>query len=102
MMWDNMRFLQFGVYNKEGQAIKHVDHSSCHRPGTFKSIALGVYLRLGRLTSKTTENEEKQLDKIYPEHAEALLAAELDPVEFLTLDKIWEREALSKIHTKQK
>eukprot|EP00957_Ditylum_brightwellii_P211370 15366100-Ditylum_brightwellii.AAC.1 len=48
------------------------------------------------------ENGEKQLDKIYLEHAEALLAAELEPVEFLTLDKIWEKEALSKIHMKQK
>eukprot|EP00957_Ditylum_brightwellii_P050383 3820520-Ditylum_brightwellii.AAC.1 len=59
MMWDNMGFLRFGVYDKEGQAIKYVDHSSCHRPCTFKSIALGVYLQIGRLTSKTTENGKK-------------------------------------------
>eukprot|EP00957_Ditylum_brightwellii_P211371 15366100-Ditylum_brightwellii.AAC.2 len=44
MMWDNMGFLQFGVYHKEGQAIKCVDCSSCHRPCTFKSIASRVYL----------------------------------------------------------
>eukprot|EP00957_Ditylum_brightwellii_P199741 15226635-Ditylum_brightwellii.AAC.1 len=94
IMWDNMGFLQFRVYHKEGQAIKNVDCSSCHRPRTFKSIAPGVYLQLGRLTSKTMENEKKRLDKIYPEHAEALLAAELEPVDFPTLDKIWEREAL--------
>eukprot|EP00957_Ditylum_brightwellii_P154416 11750560-Ditylum_brightwellii.AAC.1 len=73
MMWGNMEFLQFGVYHKEGQAIKYVDHSSCHRPCTFKYITSGIYLQLGRLTSKTTENGKKQLDKIYPEHAEALL-----------------------------
>eukprot|EP00957_Ditylum_brightwellii_P092966 7078808-Ditylum_brightwellii.AAC.1 len=97
-----MGFLQFGVYHKEGQAIKYVDCSSYHRPCTFKSIASGVYLYLGRLTSKMVENGEKQLDKIYPEHAEALLAAELEPVEFLTLDKIWEKEALSKLCAKQK
>ena len=42
------------------------------------------------------------MDEIYLEHAEALLVAELEPVQFLTLDKIWEREVLSKIHTKQK
>eukprot|EP00957_Ditylum_brightwellii_P047357 3597731-Ditylum_brightwellii.AAC.1 len=97
-----MGFLQFGVYHKEGQAIKYVDCGSCHRPCTFKSITSGVYLRLVRLTSKTVENGEKQLDKIYPEHANALLAAELGPVEFPTLDKIWEKEALSKLHAKQK
>eukprot|EP00957_Ditylum_brightwellii_P050384 3820520-Ditylum_brightwellii.AAC.2 len=39
---------------------------------------------------------------MYPEHVEALLADELEPVEFLTLDKIWERETLSKIRIKQK
>eukprot|EP00957_Ditylum_brightwellii_P010106 763677-Ditylum_brightwellii.AAC.1 len=102
MMWDDMGFLQFEVYHKEGQAINDVDCSSCHRPCTFKSIVLGVYLRLGRLTSKTAENGKKQLDNTYPEHAEALLAAELEPVEFPTLDKIWEIEALSKICTKRK
>eukprot|EP00957_Ditylum_brightwellii_P099063 7545182-Ditylum_brightwellii.AAC.1 len=48
------------------------------------------------------ENGEKQLDKIYPEHAEALLATELEPVEFLTLNKIWEKEALSEICMKRK
>eukprot|EP00957_Ditylum_brightwellii_P185873 14151326-Ditylum_brightwellii.AAC.1 len=79
MMWGNMEFLRFGVYHKEGQAIKYVDCSSCHRPCTFKSKASGVYLQLDRLTPKTTENGKKQLDKIYPKHAEALLAAELGP-----------------------
>eukprot|EP00957_Ditylum_brightwellii_P077991 5928160-Ditylum_brightwellii.AAC.1 len=75
MMWDDMVFLQFGVYHKEGQAIKYVDCSSCPRPCTFKCISSRVYLRLGRLTSTMTENGKKYLDKIYPEHAEALLAA---------------------------
>eukprot|EP00957_Ditylum_brightwellii_P092132 7014689-Ditylum_brightwellii.AAC.2 len=69
---------------------------------TFKSITPGVYLRLGRLTSKMVGNGEKQWDKIYTEHAEALLVAELELVEFLTSDKIWEKEALSKLHIKQK
>eukprot|EP00957_Ditylum_brightwellii_P094318 7181169-Ditylum_brightwellii.AAC.1 len=44
MMWDDMGFLCFEVYHKEGQAINYVDYSSCHRPCSFKPIALGVYL----------------------------------------------------------
>eukprot|EP00957_Ditylum_brightwellii_P057686 4374057-Ditylum_brightwellii.AAC.1 len=76
MMWDDQGFLCFGVYHKEGQAIK--------------------------LTLKTVENGEKQLDAIYPEHVEALLAADLEAIEFPTLDKIWEKEALSRICTKKK
>eukprot|EP00957_Ditylum_brightwellii_P191950 14611775-Ditylum_brightwellii.AAC.1 len=46
MMWDNMGFLWYGVYHKEGQAIKYVDHSSCHRPCTLESIVSRVYLQL--------------------------------------------------------
>eukprot|EP00957_Ditylum_brightwellii_P179747 13692892-Ditylum_brightwellii.AAC.1 len=53
MMWDTQGFLRFGVYHKEGQAIKYVDCSSCHRPYTFNSIAPRVYLCLDRLTLKT-------------------------------------------------
>eukprot|EP00957_Ditylum_brightwellii_P034146 2588139-Ditylum_brightwellii.AAC.1 len=44
MIWDHQGFLRFGVYHKEGQAIKYVGCSSCHRPCTFKSIMSGVYL----------------------------------------------------------
>eukprot|EP00957_Ditylum_brightwellii_P000755 59692-Ditylum_brightwellii.AAC.1 len=47
VMWDEIGFLSFRVFYKEGQAIKYVDCS------TFKAISSGVYLRLGRLTSKT-------------------------------------------------
>eukprot|EP00957_Ditylum_brightwellii_P164781 12546355-Ditylum_brightwellii.AAC.1 len=73
--WMKRGFLCFGVYHKEGQAIK--------------------------LTSKTVENGQKLLDKIYSKYIEALLAADLEPIEFLTLDKIWEKEALSKICMRQ-
>jgi hypothetical protein len=34
------------------------------------------------------------LDEIYPEHAEALLLAELEPVECLTLDKFGKEKHL--------
>eukprot|EP00957_Ditylum_brightwellii_P115331 8794950-Ditylum_brightwellii.AAC.1 len=50
MRWDDQGVLCFGVYHKEGQAIKYVDCSSCNRPCAFKSITSGVYLVLGRLT----------------------------------------------------
>eukprot|EP00957_Ditylum_brightwellii_P058927 4469039-Ditylum_brightwellii.AAC.1 len=45
---------------------------------------------------------EKTIGKIFSEYAEALLAADLEPVDFLTLDKIWEKETLSRIRTKKK
>eukprot|EP00957_Ditylum_brightwellii_P007022 531181-Ditylum_brightwellii.AAC.1 len=54
MMWDDQGFLQFGVYHKEGKAIKYGDHT------------------------------------------------DLEPVDFPTLDKNWEKEVLSRIHMKKK
>eukprot|EP00957_Ditylum_brightwellii_P212157 15367027-Ditylum_brightwellii.AAC.1 len=102
MMWDDQGFLHFKVYHKEGQATKYVDHSSCHRPCTFKFIASGVYLQLGMLTPKMVENGEKQLDEIYPEHVEVLLAADLEPIKYPTLDTIWKKEVLSRRGTKKK
>eukprot|EP00957_Ditylum_brightwellii_P142527 10859022-Ditylum_brightwellii.AAC.1 len=70
--------LRFNVFNKKKQAIKYVEK--------------GVYTRLGRLTWKTPENAKVQIDKLYPLHVEALLTANLEPVEFPTVGKIWKRE----------
>eukprot|EP00957_Ditylum_brightwellii_P111272 8484713-Ditylum_brightwellii.AAC.1 len=58
MVWDAQGFLRFGVYHKEGQAIKYVDCSSSHRLCIFKSIVSGVYLKLGRLTLKQLKMEK--------------------------------------------
>eukprot|EP00957_Ditylum_brightwellii_P149728 11402414-Ditylum_brightwellii.AAC.1 len=96
MMWDDKGLLCFRLFHKKGHAIKHIDPGSSHQPCMFESITSGVHLCLGRLTSKTGNNEKEQLERIYLEHAEALLAADLEPVEFPTMGQNWEKEALSK------
>eukprot|EP00957_Ditylum_brightwellii_P060061 4560435-Ditylum_brightwellii.AAC.1 len=85
MSWMDDGQLRFNLFNKKKQAIKYVERGSTHQPCTFKSITLGVYTRLGRLTSKTPENAKLRINKLYPLYAEALLTADLEPVEFPTL-----------------
>eukprot|EP00957_Ditylum_brightwellii_P039237 2968684-Ditylum_brightwellii.AAC.1 len=96
MSWTDDGQLRFNVFNKKEQGIKYVEKGSTHRPCTFKSITLGVYTRLGRLTSKSPENAKLQINKLYLLHMEALLTADLEPVEFLSLGKIWKKEDLMK------
>eukprot|EP00957_Ditylum_brightwellii_P000723 56848-Ditylum_brightwellii.AAC.1 len=104
MSWTEDGQLRFNIFNKKKQAIKYVEKGSTHHPCPFKSITLGVYARLERLTSKTPENAKLQIDKLYPLHAEALLTADLEPVEFPTMEKIWkkEKETKEKLSNKMK
>eukprot|EP00957_Ditylum_brightwellii_P053199 4033961-Ditylum_brightwellii.AAC.1 len=96
MSWTEDGQLRFNVFNKKKQAIKYVEKGSTHRTCTFKSITLGVYTRLGRLTSKTPENANLQINKLYPLHLEALLTANLELVEFPTMGKFWKKEKETK------
>eukprot|EP00957_Ditylum_brightwellii_P151596 11544732-Ditylum_brightwellii.AAC.1 len=54
-----------------------MDQQSTHKPTTFKSIATGVYTRLSRLTFYSDSMARKSIDKLYPDHAAALKAADL-------------------------
>eukprot|EP00957_Ditylum_brightwellii_P153128 11655558-Ditylum_brightwellii.AAC.2 len=82
MSWTDNGQLRFNVFNKKKQAISYVEK--------------GVYTRLGRLTSKPLENAKLQINKLYPLHAEALLTANLELVEFPSMGKIWNREKETK------
>eukprot|EP00957_Ditylum_brightwellii_P021624 1630735-Ditylum_brightwellii.AAC.1 len=88
MKWESNKHL-FRVYRKEDQQLKYVDQQSAYRPMTFKSIATGVYTRLSRLTSYSDSTAEKSIDKLYPDHAVALKAADLVRDEFPKLREIW-------------
>eukprot|EP00957_Ditylum_brightwellii_P207224 15352042-Ditylum_brightwellii.AAC.1 len=82
MSWTEDGQLRFNVFNKKKQATKYVEK--------------GAYTRLGRLTSKTPENAKLQIDELYPLHAEALLTADLEPVEFPTMGEIRKKEKQTK------
>eukprot|EP00957_Ditylum_brightwellii_P199772 15228832-Ditylum_brightwellii.AAC.1 len=92
MKWESNQLL-FRMYREEDQELKYVDQQSTHRPINFKSIATGVYTRLSRLTSYSESTAEKSIDEIYPEHAEALNAANLMKDKFPTFGEIWKNQA---------
>eukprot|EP00957_Ditylum_brightwellii_P149795 11407789-Ditylum_brightwellii.AAC.1 len=79
MFWDNDGNLAFGVYRKEGQALKYVGRQSLHREMVFKSIGKEAFTRLIRLTSITEKNKSMTIDELYLEHVGALRKAGLIP-----------------------
>ena len=50
---------------------------SYHTNSTFQAIPSGVYQRLEKLTSKTDETRSLSIHQVYPDHAAALLQANL-------------------------
>eukprot|EP00957_Ditylum_brightwellii_P045594 3457792-Ditylum_brightwellii.AAC.1 len=82
--------------------MKYVDKGSTHHPCAFKSITSGVYTQVGCLTSKIPENANLRVDELYPQHAEALLTANLEPVEFPKLSKICKKEEEAKAKLNEK
>ena len=70
---------EFGtrIYFKEGYKIKHVGANSVHTDSCKKAIIKSQCIRTAELTSKTPENENSSLSKLYPEVDKALRKAGL-------------------------
>eukprot|EP00957_Ditylum_brightwellii_P054514 4130249-Ditylum_brightwellii.AAC.1 len=79
MLWNDDGNLAFGVYRKEGQAVKYIDSQSLRRETVFKLIGKGVFTWLIRLTSITEKDKSMTIDKLYLEHIGALQKASLTP-----------------------
>eukprot|EP00957_Ditylum_brightwellii_P174600 13294011-Ditylum_brightwellii.AAC.1 len=54
---------------------------------------MGVYTRLSRLTSHSDSTAGKLIDKLYPDHAIALNAANLMKDKLPTFEEIWKNQA---------
>ena len=85
MSWSPEGDLQFGVFRKKGQLLKYVRKESTHTPGTLRAIPSGVLKRLARLTSRNPFIHSESVDKIYPNHANALRKAGLKNPDFPTM-----------------
>ena len=77
MGWTPSNFLNFSVYRKENQVLKYLEKGSCHTKSTFQAIPSGVFKRLAKLTSKTAKTRSLSIHQVYPDHAAALLKANL-------------------------
>ena len=70
---------EFGtrVYFKEGYKIKYVGADSVHPKSCKKAIIKSQCIRTAELTTRTAQNENSSLSKLYPEVDKALREAGL-------------------------
>ena len=88
MSWSPEGGLQFGVFRKKGQKLKYFGKEGTHTPGTLRAIPSGVLNRLAKLTSRNPSMNSEGVDKIYPDHTNALRKAGLTPPNFSTMGDI--------------
>ena len=82
MRWTPEGKLDFSVFIKAGQKLKYVRKESNHTPGTLSTIPSGVLNRLAKLTSLKPSLHYEGVDKVYPDHANALRKAGLATPDF--------------------
>ena len=79
MSWSPEGEHQFGVFSKTGQRLKYVGQKSTHKPGTLRAIPSGVLNRLTKIKLRNPSIHAEAVDKIYPDHTNALRKAVLAP-----------------------
>ena len=60
--------------------------------GTLRTFPSGFLNHLAKTTSRRTSFHSEELDKICPDHANALRKAELVPPIFLTIGELWKNK----------
>ena len=71
--------LQFVFSSKKGQQLKYVGQESTHTPITLRAIPSGVLNCLAKFTSPNFSIYAEAVDKIHPDHANALHKSGLAP-----------------------
>ena len=89
MSWSPEGGLKFVVFREKGQQLKYVVNESTHTPGTLRVIPSGVLNRLAKLTSRKPSIHSEVVDKIYPDHTNALCKAGLEPPNFPTMGDLF-------------
>ena len=83
--WTPEGELNFSVFRKAGQQLKYVGKESTHTPGNLRAIPSGFLNRLAKLTSRKPSLNYEGVDKVHPDHTNALLKAVLAPPDFPTM-----------------
>ena len=89
IQWTPKGELNFSVFRKAGQQLKYVGKEITHTPGTLRAIPSGVFNRLAKLTSWNPSIHSEGVDKVYPDHANALCKAGPAPPNFPTMGDLW-------------
>ena len=91
-MWSPEGDLQFSVFRKRGQQLKYVGKENTYPPGTLRATPSGVLNCLAKLTSRKPSLHSEGVDKIYPDHANALRKAGLAPSNLPTMGDLWSKQ----------
>ena len=83
--WSPERGLQFGVFRGKRHQLKYVGMGSTDTPGTLRVIPSGGLNRLAKLTSQKLSFRSEGVNKIYPDHANALCKVGLAPTNLQTM-----------------
>ena len=89
MRWTPEGEIIFSVFRKTGKQLKYVVKESTYTPGTLRAIPSGDINRLAKLTSRKPFLRSEGVDKVYPDHANALRKAGLAPPDFPTMGDLW-------------
>ena len=92
MKWNPEGELNFSVFRKAGQQLKYVGKESTHAPSTLHAIPSGVLNGLAKITSRNPSLHSEGVDKVYPDHANALPKAGLAPPDFPTMGNLWKMQ----------
>ena len=93
MSWSPEGDLQFGLFSKKVQKLKYVRKESTHTPGNIRGIPSGVLNLLAKLTSRKLSINSDGLNKIYPNHVNALCKTGLAPPNFPKMGNLWSKQA---------
>ena len=85
MSWSPEGDLQFSVFRKLRQKLKYVGKEITHTPSDLCAIPSGVLNRLANFTSQKTSLRSEGVDKINPNHANALRKTVLTPYNLPTI-----------------
>ena len=91
MSWSPEGALKLGVFSEKGKQLKYVRKESTHTPGTLLVIPLGVLNLLAKLTSRKPSIYSEEVDKIYPNHVNALRKAVLALPNFPSMLELWSK-----------
>ena len=96
IFWNFHNGLSFKIYMKPNQKLKYLNKGSCHTNKCFEAISNGVFGRLSKLTTKCEKTMNSRLDKLYPDHANALKHAGIAPATFPKMKEIIAKLKLKK------
>ena len=90
--WSPEGDLLFGVFKKNLHQLKYVRKERTQTPGTLRTIPSGVLNRLAKLTPRKPSIHSEGVEKIYPDHTNALCKAGLAPLFFPTMGDLWSKQ----------